>query len=93
MSHLRPLFTWRSAIVESDLPPTARHVALTLALHMNERGGSCFPSQATLASETGLHPRTVKRSLQAGWSAGWSVAAWAEAPGVSMRGPFRPGGR
>lgn len=60
---LSPLFTWRSALAESDLPPTLRHVGLTLSLHMNERGGSAFPSHTTLARETGLHRATVIKAL------------------------------
>lgn len=70
---LAALFSWRSAICDSDLSPTQRHVALTLSLHMNERGGSCFPSKATLANETGLSEATVKRSLGALAEAGWIV--------------------
>jgi hypothetical protein len=70
---LSPLFSWRSSICDSDLEPTARHVALTLSLHMNERGGSAFPSAPTLARETGLHERTVRTHLnelvQLGWLA------------------------
>src|SRR2546423_1648665 len=52
-AELQPLFGWRSQLVEPDsgLTATERHVALTLALHMNERGGSCFPSIRTLARE------------------------------------------
>jgi hypothetical protein len=60
----KPLFTWRSAIQQSHLPPTVRHVALALSLHMNEMGGSCFPSVATLAEETGRHTETVSDSLR-----------------------------
>jgi len=41
-SRFSPLFTWRSAIAESHLPPTTKLVAVMLSLHMNERGGSCF---------------------------------------------------
>lgn len=73
MPHLRPLFTWRSAIVESDLPPVTRHVALTLSLHMNERGGSCFPSHPTLAAETGYHIDTVRTHLAKLAADGWLV--------------------
>lgn len=73
MSELSPLFTWRSAIVESKLEPTARLVALTLSLHMNERGGSCFPSVATLASETGLNEKSVRRHVHALADGGWLV--------------------
>jgi hypothetical protein len=67
----QPLFTWRSAIVDSALSPQRRLVALVLSLHMNELGGSCFPSYATLARETGLSRRTVIRSVQDLVSGGW----------------------
>lgn len=70
-STLRPLFTWRSAVVESDLSPTTRHVLLTLSLHMNERGGSCFPSTRLLARETGLSRRSVETHLGAAVEASW----------------------
>lgn len=60
---LAPLFTWRSAICESDLSPVVRHVALTLSLYMNERGGSAHPGAARLANETGLHISTVRQAL------------------------------
>jgi len=69
--NFKPLFSWRSAICESDLAPTTRHVALTLSLHMNERGGSCFPSQGTLASETGLAVKTVAEHLKILNGSGW----------------------
>jgi hypothetical protein len=62
--HLSPLFSWRGAIVLSDLPSQTRLVALVLSLHMNERGGSCFPTQRTLATESGLSPRQVRRHLK-----------------------------
>jgi hypothetical protein len=70
---LSPLFTWRGAIVESSLPPTSRHVALTLSLHMNELGGSCFPSFQTLAAETGLNYDTVRNHVRELAAAGWLV--------------------
>lgn len=70
-ARLSPLFTWRSAVCDSDLPPTARHVALTLSLHMNERGGSCFPSREELARETGLSVRTVDKAIRTLEDAGW----------------------
>lgn len=69
--NFKPLFSWRSAICESDLAPTTRHVALTLSMHMNERGGSCFPSQETQASETGLAVKTVAEHLKILTEAGW----------------------
>lgn len=70
---LSPLFTWRSAIVESTLTSTQRHVALTLSLHMNERGGSCFPTHEQLQEETGLGRSTVIAALKALEEAGWLI--------------------
>lgn len=71
MGDVKPLFTWRSAVCESGLPPTCRHVLLTLALHMNERGGSCWPSMETVASETGLNRATVIRQVRLASETGW----------------------
>lgn len=71
MSDFKPLFTWRSAIADSDLPATTRHVALTLSLHMNERGGSCYPSAQALAKETGLNISTVREHRAYLELAGW----------------------
>lgn len=67
----KPLFSWRSAVCESNLKATTRHVLLTLSLHMNERGGSCFPSVDTLAAETSLNRATVIRQLQIAEATGW----------------------
>lgn len=71
VARLSPLFTWRGAIVESSLTSTQRLVALALSLHMNERGGSCFPTQDTLASETALSRRAVIQALRDLEDAGW----------------------
>jgi hypothetical protein len=68
---LSPLFTWRSAIADSELQPTVRHVALTLSLHMGERGDHAWPSIGTLCAETGLHRATVFRALRALEDDGW----------------------
>ncbi len=68
---LSPLFTWRSAICDSGVAPTARHVALTLSLHMSERGDSAWPAVATLAAETGLSERGVQKALRMLEAAGW----------------------
>lgn len=70
---LSPLFTWRSVVASEHGPPssTRRHVLLTLSLHMNERGGSCFPSTRTLAQETGLSRKTVEKHLRTANEEGW----------------------
>lgn len=62
-SALKPLFTWRSAIAMSRLPQKAKHVALTLSLHMSERGDSCFPGLRLLEAETSMGKSTVLRML------------------------------
>ena len=68
---IKPVLTWRSAICDSDLPATARHVALTLSIYMNERGGSAFPGGGRLAADTGLSLRTVRTALSTLEEAGW----------------------
>ncbi len=71
---LAALFTWRSAVASKHGPHSSvRLVLLTLGLHMNEKGGSCFPSQATLAEETGLTIKTVRDRLQEAEEQGWII--------------------
>lgn len=70
---LSPLFTWRSAIAHSELGPTRKLVAFVLSLHMNELGGSCFPSIDTLARKTGLSDRGVQKAIRALEESGWLV--------------------
>lgn len=71
MRHKRPLFSWREGILESGLPPTTRHVLLTLSCHMNDLGESCFPSTRLLSHETGLSERAVVTHLRKARDAGW----------------------
>lgn len=48
-----------------------RHVLLTLSLHMNADGSSCYPSIRRLAVESGLHMGTVSKHLQLAQEDGW----------------------
>lgn len=73
MANIAPLFTWRSAIADSQLPAATRHVALALSLYMNERGGSAHPGPTLLAHDTGLHLSTVKAKLAELERTGWLV--------------------
>lgn len=82
---IAPLFTWRSAIAESALPPTCRHVLLALSLYMNEKGGSAYPGSARLAHDTGLHARTVKEQMSHAEKNGWIR--------VAQRGGTTKGGK
>lgn len=70
---IAPLFTWRSAVCESDLSPTTRHIAITLSLYMNERGGSAHPGATLLAHDTGLNVSTIREHLALLASKGWLV--------------------
>ncbi len=70
---LAPLFTWRSAICESKLPPSTRHILLALSLYMNQRGGSAYPGAFRLSSDTGLHVRTVRRALADATKSGYLI--------------------
>lgn len=65
------MFSWRKAILKSQLAPTTRHVLLTLACHMNAAGESCYPSIKLLCEETGLSNRSVITHLQIAKEEGW----------------------
>lgn len=64
-------YTWRQAIIRSELPATTRHVLLTLACHINDAGESAYPSIDLLAFETSLSRRAVISHLQAATALGW----------------------
>jgi len=70
---LSALFSWRGCVASKDsgLKPPVRLVALTLSLHMNEKGGSCFPSISTLVDESGLARSTVQDALHTLSDEGW----------------------
>ncbi|WP_186130163.1 helix-turn-helix domain-containing protein [Burkholderia gladioli] len=64
-------WTWRHAIINSTLPPTTRHVLLTLSCHVNDAGEPVYPSTALLAAESGLSERSVITHLRDAAAAGW----------------------
>ncbi|MDN5880958.1 MAG: helix-turn-helix domain-containing protein, partial [Nitrosospira sp.] len=66
-------YTWQTAILASSLPPTMRHVLLTLGCHLNVAGEACFPSTKLLAQETGLSERAVVTHLGNAKTLGWIV--------------------
>lgn len=69
----------------SELKPIQRHVALTLSLHMDNEGGSCFPSISTLAAETGLAESSVRHAIYALDDAGYLLRKPGEGRGHSTR--------
>lgn len=64
-------YTWRSAILKSNLKPTTRHVLLTLSCYINDVGQSAYPSIKVLASNTGLTERAVGNNLRSARDIGW----------------------
>ena len=64
-------WTWRQAVICSDLPATTRHVLLTLSCHINDMGESAYPSTRLLAKETGLSERAVITHLKIATEKGW----------------------
>ena len=61
-SSLSPLFTWRSALADSDLEPPTRHVGLAISLYMNERGGSAFPERLDLPMTRAIRSARFERT-------------------------------
>lgn len=71
--HRNFLFDWRNRIASDNGPrqALARHVALTLSLHMDLSGGSCYPSIKTISKRTGLSERVVGKYLHILSDEGW----------------------
>ncbi|GEM_PF-3018381 len=64
-------WTWRHAIIKSNLPATTKHVLLVVSCHMNEVGEGCYPSTKTLAERCSLSERSVCTHLDEAECAGW----------------------
>lgn len=69
--NLSEFFTWRTAILRSELPPLCKYTLLVLSCHMNELGSSCFPSIKTLAGLSGLGRGTIIKSIRQAVEGGW----------------------
>ena len=63
---------WLRAVFESqELSATAKLVMYGLAVHADVDGGSCDPSQATLAKGSSKSERVVRRALKEAEAAGF----------------------
>ncbi|WP_299075859.1 helix-turn-helix domain-containing protein [uncultured Paraglaciecola sp.] len=69
----KPMHDWRVCILSSDLHPTTRHVLITLSLHMNPWGKSCYPTINQIVYETGLSKSTVVAHLRKAEELGWLI--------------------
>lgn len=66
-------YTWRHAVINSDLESTTRHVLLTLSCHINDAGESAYPSTKTLARECAVSEPTICKHLRIAKCAGWLI--------------------
>lgn len=64
-------FSWRSALINSDLKAGPKLVALVLATYMNDHGESCFPTQETIAKNASRSVRDVQRAIKELSKTGW----------------------
>ncbi len=64
-------WSWRHAIIKSDLQATTRHVLLTISCFMNDVGDGCYPTQEQIAEATGLSDRSIRTHLELAEKAGW----------------------
>lgn len=84
-------YTWRAAIIRSDLSPTTRHVLLTLSCHINDAGEPTYPSTLLLSDECGLSERAVITHLKLAASLGWlTVSKHGYAGQGWARNQYRP---
>ncbi|WP_367394534.1 helix-turn-helix domain-containing protein [Cupriavidus sp. Agwp_2] len=84
-------YTWRAAIIRSDLGPTTRHVLLTLSCHINDAGEPTYPSTLLLSDECGLSERAVVTHLKLAASLGWlTVSKHGYAGQGWARNQYRP---
>ena len=68
---IKPLFSWRSALMGSNLSGMTKYVALALSLYMSERGDSAFPGATRLARDMSMTDRFVRNHLAALVDKGW----------------------
>lgn len=68
-------FTWRSAILKSELQSTTKLVLLVLSTYMDDHGGGAFPNIKTIASDSGLSERAVCTHIEKAVDAGFIVVS------------------
>jgi hypothetical protein len=68
-----PKFEWLDLVASEHGPKhgLTRLVLCVLALHMNQQGGSCFPSQTKIAKRAGISVRSVRHHIGLAVDGGW----------------------
>ena len=59
------IMQWLRQMQAAPLTTAASKVGLAIALRINARDGTCFPSKACLAADTGLSEPTIRRAVAA----------------------------
>ena len=77
MSQIKPIQKWRATVLSPGGPGDrlTRLVLLALAEHMDAKGGSCFPSMDTIATQTAMSERSVGTHLARAEATGW-IKRW-----------------
>ncbi len=65
------VWSWRHAVIESDLPSTTKLVLLALSVYMNECGEGCYPSQERIMANTSLGRTAVIEHINLAEKRGW----------------------
>lgn len=65
------LWTYRKAVLESDLPSTLKLVLLVLDNHVNDMGDPCFPAYSRIARLSSLSRRSVISQVNEAEKLGW----------------------
>jgi len=66
-------FTWRSAILKSDLQSTTKLVLLVISTYMDDHGGGAFPSTRTIANDASLSQKAVLTHVEKAQEAGFLI--------------------
>lgn len=69
----KPFFSWRQAVLDTDLEANTKLVLLVLSTFMNDHGTGCYPSMDTIAAKSGLSKRSVITHIQNAVEAGFIV--------------------
>ena len=65
------ILQWRAAVLNSNLPSSAKLSLIVLAEFANQDGSNCFPSIETIARVSSCNERTTRRVLETCRKAGW----------------------
>ena len=70
---MKQFFSWRSAVLDSDLQSSTKLVLLVISTYMNDHGGGAYPSQNTIVNKSSLSKRTVVDHIEIACNAGWLI--------------------